>query len=91
MISVIITTPILMTFMGIRYFDAIKDYPFHEGINLGIMWFLMSILADILLYFLSGNRQNDLNVISDYSYWFIVPYFEVLASGILAGLIEKKY
>lgn len=50
----------------------------------------MSILADILIYLLSGNRQNDLNVISDYSYWFIVPYFEVLAGGILAGLIKKN-
>lgn len=90
MISVIITTPILMTFLGIRYLKVIKDYPFYEGIKLGIIWFLMSVLADILSYFLFGNGQNDLDFISDYSYWFIVPYFEVLAGGIVAGLINKN-
>lgn len=89
LISTMITTPILITFIGLRYLRTVNIHTFHEGIKIGLIWFVMSIVADISLYVLIYNRLNNLSVTSEYSYWFIVPYLEVLAGGIVAGLIKN--
>lgn len=82
-----VTLTIVTVFFAVRYFKLVSGISFKEGLMLGVLWMLMSIVFDIPFFFYLFGNTTFIQYWKDVAFtYFIIP---AIVGGF--GTVSEKY